>query len=79
MKESVEFERKKQHTIGFPTFKLISFSVLIILDDFGKWLLGYMIEFSCLFIPQGYYFTLSLWSTDEYVNYDFERKSIFKI
>jgi len=40
----------------------------IIFDDFGILLLGYRIEFRCLYIPQGHYFisTLGLWSTDEY-------------
>ena len=28
----------------------------IMFDDFGIWLLGYRIELSCLFIPQGHYF-----------------------
>ena len=48
----------------------------IIFDDFDIWLLGFRIKFSCLYIPQEYYFisTLWLWSTVEY----FERKSIFK-
>ena len=26
----------------------------IIFDDFGIWLLGYRMEFSCLYIPQGH-------------------------
>ena len=50
-------------------------------DNFGIWLLGYRIEFSCLYIPQGHNFinTLRLWSTNEYVIYfDFERNSTFK-
>ena len=46
----------------------------IIIDDFGIWLLGYRIKFSCLYIPQGHYLisTLWLWSTDEYVIFLFE-------
>ena len=42
----------------------------IIFDDFGICLLGYRIEFSCLYIPQGHYFmsTSWLWRTDEYGN-----------
>jgi len=28
----------------------------IIFDDFGISLLGYRMEFSCLYIPQGHYF-----------------------
>ena len=53
----------------------------IIFDDFSMWLLGYRVEFSCLYIPLGHYFisTLWLWSTDEYVNFDFERKSTFNV
>ena len=45
----------------------------IILDNFGTWLLGYRIEFSCLYIPQEHYFisTLWLWSIDEYVRFWF--------
>jgi len=45
----------------------------IILDDFGMWILGYRIEFSCLYVPQGHYLisTLWLWCTDEYVNFWF--------
>ena len=41
----------------------------IIFDDFRIWLLGYRIDFNCVYIPQGHYFisTLWLWSTDEYV------------
>ena len=53
----------------------------IIFDDFSMWLLGYRVEFSCLYIPLGHCFisSLWLWSTDEYVNFDFERKSIFNV
>ena len=42
----------------------------IIFDDFGIWLLGYMIELCCLYFPQGHTFisTMWLWSTDDYVN-----------
>jgi len=42
----------------------------IVFDDLGIWLLGCMIEFSCLYIPQRHYFISSLWllRTDEYVN-----------
>ena len=41
----------------------------IIFDDFCKWLQGYRIEFSCLYIPQEHYFisTLCLLRTDECV------------
>ena len=54
----------------------------IIFDDLRIWLLGYRIEFSCLYtcIPKGLYFisTLWVWSTDEYVVvFKFERKSTF--
>ena len=40
----------------------------IIVDYFGIWLLGYRIEFKCLYILQGHYFknTLWLWSIYEY-------------
>ena len=40
-----------------------------------------MTEFSCLYLPHGYYFisTVRLGSADEYVNFDFERKSIFNM
>ena len=33
----------------------------IILDNFCTLLLGYRIEFSCLYIPQGHYFINTLW------------------
>ena len=38
-------------------------------DNFSIRLLGYRIEFSCLYIPQGHNFISTLWlcSTDEYV------------
>jgi len=47
-----------------------------IFAGFGIWLLGYRIEFSCLYIPQGHYFTstLWLWSTDEYGKFWFWAK-----
>jgi len=32
----------------------------MIFDNSGKWLLGYGIEFSYQYIPQGHYFTLWL-------------------
>ena len=34
---------------------------------------GYMIKFSCLYIPQGHYFISTVWlrSTDEYVHFWF--------
>ena len=43
----------------------------IVFGDVGIWLLGYGIEFSCLYIPQGHYFmsTLWLWSTDDYCQF----------
>ena len=42
----------------------------IIFYNFGIWLLGYMIEFSCLYLPQVHYFisTLWVWNTGKYVN-----------
>ena len=61
---------KKKNDIGFPTFKLPAstkiFSdwpvkyICIIFEDFGIWLLGYRIKFSCLYIPQGHYFIITL-------------------
>ena len=33
----------------------------IIFDNFGIWLLGYRIEFSCLYIPLGLHFISTLW------------------
>jgi len=41
----------------------------IIFPYLGIRLLGYSIEFSCLYIPPGHYFTstLLLWRTDKYV------------
>ena len=56
-KEQREFEKQKQHKIEFPTFKL----TYIMFDDFGIRLLGYRIEFSCLYIPQGHYFMSTFW------------------
>jgi len=32
----------------------------IIFDDFGIWLQGYRIEFSCLYIPLGHYILSTL-------------------
>jgi len=51
----------------------------IIFREYDICLLGYTIEFSCLYIPQGQYFIsiVCLWSTDEYVFFYFERKSTF--
>ena len=55
-----------------------------ILDHYGTlvlWILGYMIELSCLYIPVGHCFINAVWllSSDEYVrNIYFERKSTFK-
>ena len=51
----------------------------IIFGDFGIWLVGYRIKFSCLYIPQGHYFinTLWLWSTVEMSVFGFEKKSTF--
>jgi len=48
----------------------------IIFDDFSICLLGYRTEFSCLYIQQGHYFisTVWLWSTDEYVSFNFSAK-----
>ena len=45
----------------------------ITFDNFAKYLLGYMIKFSCLYIPQGHYFISTVWlrSTDEYVHFWF--------
>jgi len=39
----------------------------IIFDDLGIYLLGYRIEISCLYIPQGHYFMSTFWlrHTDE--------------
>ena len=80
---------KLRHNISFPTFKLSACTkcfmappLYISFDKFGIWLLGYRIEFSCLYIPQWHSFisTLWLWSTDEYLLFflDSERKSSFK-
>ena len=33
----------------------------IIFDDFGIWLPGYEIEFSCLYFTQGHYFLSTVW------------------
>ena len=51
----------------------------IIFDDFSTRLLGYRIEFSCLYLPQGHNFISNVlpWNTDECVFVLFERKSIF--
>ena len=44
----------------------------IIFDTFCIWLQGYMIEFSCLYLPQGLYFISTLWlwwvQMNSYVN-----------
>ena len=47
---------------------VLNYKINIIFDDLGIWLLGYMVEFSCLYIPQRHYFISTLWllSTDEY-------------
>ena len=52
----------------------------IIFVDFGIWLLGYWIQFSCLSIPQGHYF-ISTPGYEVQINmsvFGFERKSTFK-
>ena len=61
----------------FPTFKFSSSTnnrwmsdrLDIDFDEFGNWLLGYMIDFSYLYFPQGHYCisTLWRWRSDEYV------------
>ena len=66
---SFEFERKKIHNIGFPTYKLSENTWIKIFydspfkyyfDEFGIRLLGYKIEFSCLYIPHGHFIS-TLW------------------
>ena len=72
----LSLKERKNNNIGFPAFKLpqrlnyfMTDPLNIIFDEFGIYLLGYRIEFSCLYIPQGLYSisNLWLWSTDEYV------------
>ena len=45
---------------------------------FSIWLLGYMIEFSYLYIQQGHCLISTQSSTDEEVSFYFDRKSTFK-
>mgnify|MGYP006890319217 CR=1 FL=1 len=80
MKESVEYEKKqKQHWFSYfqiASKYLKSFTtdlLNIIFDDFSIWLLGYRIEFSCLYLPQGHTFISIVWlgSTDKYVMFLF--------
>ena len=54
---------------------------IFICDNLCILLLGYRIEFSCLYISQGHTFvsTVWLWNIDKYVFFfQFERKSTFK-
>ena len=65
MKVSVFDKKQKQHTIVFPTFKLHASTFIlssfisnfmtdplnINFDDIGIWILGFMIVFSCPYIP----------------------------
>ena len=58
MKESM-LSLKEKHNTGFSYFILLRYFMTdpldIIFDDFGILLLGYMIEFNCLYIPQEHY------------------------
>jgi len=84
----VSVEEKTHHTIGNYTFRLPT-SIKLFYDWPGNyyfdylsiWLLGYILEFRCLYIPQKHYFILStlwLWNTNEYVFFYLDRNSIFK-
>ena len=64
----VELQRKSNITLVFllsncsqelNLFK--THSLNIIFDGFGIRLLGYRIECSCLYLPQGHYFVSTLW------------------
>jgi len=57
MEESVLSLKGKKHNICFPTFEMPANTKTMLwltyyFDDYGIWLLGYMIEFSCLDITQ---------------------------
>ena len=48
-------------------------------DDFSIWLLGYRIEFSCLYLPQGHKYCVAMkyrWICQKVYS---ERKSIFRL
>ena len=69
IKESVlSLKTKQKHNIVFllsSCLQVLKFFydwpiVFDIFDDFGIWLLGYRIKFSCLYIPQVHYFISTL-------------------
>ena len=68
----VEFKRKKNKTFScFQNVReywiyFMTDPLNICFDHFGVWLLDYMIEFSCLYTPQGHYF-ISTFVTMEYI------------
>ena len=86
MKESLLSLKKKQHNIGLPSFKLrvstkknfMTDLLNIMFDDFGIWLLGYRIKFSCLYIPHGYYFGYEVQIKKIFFS-NFEQKSSFNM
>ena len=55
MKDSVLSLKNQQHNIGFSTFKFMTDPLNSVVDGLGILLVGYRIEFSCLYIPQGHY------------------------
>jgi len=64
----VEFERRNFTTLVFLLTNcpnvlkcFMTNPLYIIFDDFGLRLIGYMIEFSCLYIPQGFYCMSTSW------------------
>ena len=69
IKESVLSLKENTTQPWFPNFQItckfyLSFMtdpINIILNDLGISLLGYRIEFSCLYIPQKHYFKSTLW------------------
>jgi len=55
MKDSVLSLKNQQHSIGFSTFKFMTDPLNSVVDGLDILLVGYRIEFSCLYIPQGHY------------------------
>ena len=58
------------------SFSFLTDWLNIIFDDFDIWLLGFRIQFNCLYIPQGHYFKYFV-AACEVQTFDFERKSTF--
>ena len=62
--------------------KLYDWRVKNIFNDFGIWLLGNRIEFTCLYVPQGHYLFIKYcvaMKPNLICNFDCDRKSNFEI